>query len=207
MCRRLIVCLSIIFVLCTGGCSLPWPVDENGQSAEKQVQPEARNTEGRKTNAGQLRVAQPLAGQKENPVISPQEYGEMTAGVQETLATLMESLRINDLTRASTCLYGFDQDERKMSLEELQREVEMLYPVEWRLEAISAAGKDGVIVEVIYTMPDGTTYVAKPFSMTRAGDAWAVHFNSFADSFASMAGHLLNRGGEAGNQAVGNYTT
>lgn len=186
--------LALVYlVFALAGCSLPkWPGGKEPADSRQERQ-ETQAKTGERPGPGPLQVAEPAAGQKENPVLTPDEHGRRFAGMQETLTALVESMRINDLSKASTFFYGLDEAGIVISMEQLQQKVELLHPVEWRVENYRMAGKDSAVVEVSYTMPDGTVYRAKPFSMLSAGDTWAVHFKSFAESFHSMVGHLLNR--------------
>lgn len=198
----------IIFVLIIGllsgsaGCSLPQLSGSEEQGGAQPGQTDTKVTKKERKDPGTVQVAQPVAGQKENPVLSPDEQGRIAAGIQETLTTLIEAMRIKDLSKAETFFYGLDEAGSVITMEELQLEVETLHPVEWRVESSRPAEKDSRLVEVSFTMPNGSLYKGKPFNMVNIGEAWVIHYNSFAASFHAMAEHMLGRGSEVNGDAL-----
>src|SRR5690606_2567243 len=90
------------------GCSLPQLQGRDGQTEIQQKQ--TKNTEIKKEKSvTNVQLAQPVAGQKDNPVLSPDDQGGITAGIQETLTTSIEAMRIKDLSKADTVFYGLDE--------------------------------------------------------------------------------------------------
>ncbi len=194
MYRMLIMLLLAALLLNAGGCSLPLigREDKEQPAQEQASQEQTQKTDRRqeRTVPGTVQVAPALAGQQENPVLSPADQGEITAGIQETLTTTFEMLRIKDLSKVDTLFSGLNEAGGIMTMEELQLKVESLQPMEWRLESSTPAGEGSRVVEVSYTMPDGTVYRAEPFSMVDVAGVWMIHYNSFAASFNAMAGHI-----------------
>lgn len=191
MFRMLMIMMLVALLLGAGGCSLP-QVPGHKEEQEQTPQEQAQKTERRQESSvpGTVQVAPALAGQEENPALSPEGQGEITAGIQETLTTAFETMRIKDLSKVDTVFYGLNEAGSVITMEELQVKVETLQPMEWRLESSTPAGKDSRLVEVSYTLPDGTVYQAEPFSMIDVAGIWMIHYNSFAASFNTMAGHL-----------------
>lgn|GEM_PF-1894844 len=204
MYRMLIMLLLVVLLLNVSGCSLLQR--QKGEEQEQTRQEQTQKTDGKQESSGPgtVQVAPAIAGQQENPALSPGDQGEITAGIQETLTTTFETLRIKDLSKVDTLFYGLNEAGSTMTMEELQLQVETLQPMEWRLESSRAAGKDSRLVEITYTMPDGTVYQAEPFSMVDVAGVWMIHFNSFAASFNTMAGHLP--GATAGEKQESNKT-
>ncbi|MCG8402366.1 MAG: hypothetical protein MJA84_12355 [Firmicutes bacterium] len=192
MCKKKFFLVIVFLGLIMGGCSWPqWPGSGDEQAVNRQERQEGREERKQRPELGTVQAAGSVAGQKENPVLGPEEHGIRIAGIQETLTTLLQGMRIKDLSKAETCFHGLDQTGSTVSLEELQREVESLHPLDWRIESCITAGAGAAVVEVSYTMPDGEVYKAEPFSVMSMGDTWSIHYNSFAGSFHAMAGHLL----------------
>lgn len=194
--KVLIYGLLVGLLLNATGCSLPQLQGRDRQAEIQQEQTEKMETEKERPVPENVQVAQTVAGQMGNPVLSPDEQGRITAGIQETLTTLIEAMRIKDLSKADTVFYGLDEAGSVITMEELQLEVETLHPVEWRVESSRPAGKDSRLVEVSFTMPNGSLYQGKPFNMVNVGEVWMIHYNSFAASFHAMAEHLLGRDSE-----------
>ena len=193
--------LLVGLLLMATGCSLPQLQGRDGQTEIQQKQ--TKNTEIKKEKSvTNVQLAQTVAGQKDNPVLSPDDQGGITAGIQETLTTLIAAMRIMDLSKADTVFYGLDEAGSVITMEKLQLEVETLHPVEWRVESSRPAGEDSRLVEVSFTMPNGSLYQSKPFNMVDVGGVWMIHYNSFAASFHSMAEHLLGmNSGDGDNPA------
>jgi len=184
------------------GCSLPQLQSRDGQTEIQQKQTKNTEIEKERPVSKNVQMAQTVAGQKDNPVLSPDEQGRITAGIQETLTTSIEAMRIKDLSKADTVFYGLDEAGSVITMEKLQLEVETLHPVEWRVESSRPAGEDSRLVEVSFTMPNGSLYQSKPFNMVDVGGVWMIHYNSFAASFHSMAEHLLGmNSGDGDNPA------
>lgn len=192
--RRVSLALACLVLLT--GCSLQLSTGGEKQEPVQQEQQEVQQNAPERPDPGPVEVAGPVEGQRENPVLTPEDHGRCVAGMEEVLTTLLESMRVKDLSRAEACFHGLDETGITISTEELQRQVETLHPVDWRVENYRAVGKDGALVEVSYTMPGGKVYRAQPFTMLSAGDTWTIHLKSFGDSFQTMAAHLLKREGE-----------
>jgi hypothetical protein len=178
----LLVFLAVILV----GCS---PAEGEKQANGEQAQ---QAVEKKSPELGTVQLAEPVPGQKDNPLLAPKGYGDKIEAINNTLSNLIESLRLNDLGKAEACLNGLDEGGGQVTLGELQREVELLHPVEWGVENYRPAGSAGALVTISITMADGTVKQVGPFSMFDTGGQWVVHYNSFADSFHDMAGHLIN---------------
>ena len=189
--------LLVGLMLNVSGCSPPRLQGHDEQTESQQKQAKIMETKKERSVPETVQVARAVAGQAENPVLSPDEQGRITAGIQETLTTMIEAMRIKDLSKADTLFYGLDEAGSVITMEELQLEVETLHPVEWRVESSRPAGKDSRLVEVSFTMPNGSLYQGKPFNIVNVGEAWMIHYNSFAASFHAMAEHLLGRDSEA----------
>lgn len=184
--------LQVLFLIFLGvmlvGCA---PAENAQQSRSGQSQ---QAVDGHDPALDTVQLAAPVPGQRDNPMLAPGDYGDQIEAINNTLSTLIESLQLNDLGRAETCLSGLDEGGARVTLEELQREVELLHPVQWGLDQYRPAGAAGALVTLSITVAGGTERQVGPFSMFNNEGLWVVHYNSFADSFHAVAGHLINGG-------------
>ncbi len=187
--RKAVLCLFLLVM--AAGCSL---AEEPGD--RQQAQQQAAQNRNARREAVPFTLAEPLPGQKDNPVFSPAGHGEKIAGINEVLNVLIDSLQMNDLKSAATCLHGLDEEGGVISLEELQREVELLHPVAWRVVECRCLPRGNYLVVVAYTLPSGAVRRAGPFNMSNSGGLWTAHYNSFAASFHVMASSVLKKRAE-----------
>ena len=191
MVSRSLVALFLI-VLLLAGCSLPKlpglsssgkgaTVNQPASGAEKNSQPKTPD----------IAVATPLPGQKENTAYTVEQYNQNVSDLKLVLNTLIDSLIMNDLSKAQSCMVGLDESGSEITIEELQQEMEKLHPLEWQVKDFRPVGSDKALVEVVYTMSDGSVRSTEPFSVINLGEQWAVQFNSFARSFHGIARHLI----------------
>ncbi|WP_027364915.1 hypothetical protein [Desulfotruncus alcoholivorax] len=179
----------LILVIFLAGCSLPkLSAVDKGVAADQQASGKEKN---KQTKTPDIAVAAPLPGQNESTVYTVDQYNKNISDVKLALNTLIDSLIINDLSKAQSCMIGLDESGGEITIEKLQQEMEKLHPVEWQLKDFHPVGSDKALVEVDYTMSDGTVRSTEPFSVINLGDQWAVHFNSFAMSFHGVASHMI----------------
>lgn len=179
----------LILVVLLAGCSLTkLPSVDKGVAVD---QPAAGGEKNNQPKTSDIAVAAPLPSQKESAVYTVDQYNKNISDIKSVLNTLIDSLIINDLSKAQACLIGLDENGSEISIAELQQEMEKLHPVEWQVKDFRPVGSDKALVEVVYTMSDGSVRSTEPFSVTNLGEQWAVHFNSFAMSFHGIARHMI----------------
>lgn len=182
------ILLYFMLVLFLAGCSL-----YGAQPAEKEAAKQQKQSSRSLSEAGNMQVAEPVSGQMENPVLAPADYAEIVDGINQAMDVFMDSLLVNDLKNANACLYGLDEESSVLTLEELQRQVELLHPVKWQVTSCRPAGGDEMLAVLSLTLPDGMERRTGFFSVRSDGNLWTIHYNSFADSFNAMARHLMKR--------------
>lgn len=180
----------IILILTVSGCSFPSLPAKEKETDKVQVQADKNSSE-----SGNLQVAESVSGQKDNTVLSPEDYGKISTGIKNSMDVFIESLMLNDLKNATICLHGLDESESVVTLSELQQLMELLHPVEWQMADYRPAGSKGALVTISYTMSDGTVRLAEPFTMVNGGALWTIHYNSFAESFNTLATHMIDKNG------------
>ncbi|SFQ95771.1 hypothetical protein [Desulfoscipio geothermicus] len=186
--RGKIILLYFVIMLVLAGCSL-----YNAQPAEKEAAKQQKQPTRSRPEVGSMQVAEPVPGQKENPVLAPADYTKIVTGISQAVDVFVDSLLVNDLKNATACLYGLDEEGGALTLEELQRQVELLHPVQWQVTSCRPAGREGMLAALSFTLPDGTVCQTGFFSVRSDGNLWTIHYNSFTDSFNAMARHLLDR--------------
>lgn len=179
--------LLLLLALACTGCGLVGGQTEQTEQS-KQTGKEKRDNDAA---AGDILVVDPVAGQSSNPVRTPGDHGDNINGINNALDLLIDGLVLNDLKNLSNCLYGLEEGNSPLSLEELQREMAQLHPVQWSVASYRPVGESGALVAVSYTMPDGTVRETEPFNMQKEGTLWVAHYNSFAQTFHNMARHLI----------------
>ncbi|SFG23434.1 hypothetical protein SAMN05660649_01071 [Desulfotomaculum arcticum] len=179
----------LILVILLAGCSLPKLTAVEKEPAVDQAASGEENKPQSKTS--DIALATSLPSQKESTVYTADQYNKNISDVKSVLNILIDSLIINDLSKAQTCLIDLDESGSEISLAELQQEMEQLHPIAWQLKDLRPVGNDKALVEVVYTMSDGTVRSTEPFSVTFLGEQWVVHFNSFAMSFHGIARHMI----------------
>lgn len=182
--------LVLLLTLACTGCGLVGGQAEQGEQTE-QTKQTGKEKQDKGAAAGDILVVDPVAGQSSNPVRTPEDHGNNINGINNALDMLIDGLVLNDLKNISSCLYGLEEGNSPLSLEELQREVAQLHPMQWSVTSYRPVGESGALVAVSYTMPDGTMRETDPFNMQKEGTLWVAHYNSFAQSFHNMARHLI----------------
>ena len=183
---------ALLILILLAGCSLPnlpkLPAVGKGNAVD---QPAAVVEKNSKPKTSDIALAKPLPSQKESVVSTVDEYNKNISDIKSVLNTLIDSLIINDLGKAQTCLIGLDENGSEISIAELQQEMEKLHPVEWQVKDFRPVGSGKALVEVVYTMSGGSVRSTEPFSVTNLGDQWAVQFSSYANSFHGIARHMI----------------
>ncbi|WP_347488617.1 hypothetical protein ABDB91_15615 [Desulfoscipio sp. XC116] len=182
---KLLVIFLVLVLACTGCALKGSQTGQTGTDEQKKADDKAAGDT--------VEVVDVVPGQNSNPVLTPGDHGENLDGIKQTLTVLIDSLILNDMQDVGNCLHGLDEGGSAVTVEELQKEMAQLHPVQWSVVNYQLVGERGALVTLSYTMPDGTVREAASFSMQNEESLWTVHYNSFADSIHNIARHVIKK--------------